>query len=563
MTFSELPYSRPSIEEVRASYDEILRRFEVAGSAEEQAALFLEHETISRRFATLAAIAQVRHTINTADAFYDAENDYFDECGPLLQEKVQKLYVAMLESRFRPALEERFGSLLFENLTIAARCFGPEIVALSQEENQLASEYQKLYASAIVEFDGQKLPLPKLSAYKTNPDRTVRRAAYEAEGRFFDAHREELDTLFDRLVKCRDAQAKALGYNNYVAMGYDALGRNCYTPADVAAFREQIARDFVPVVREIKEQQRRRIGVPCLALYDDVFLFPDGNARPEGTPEDILAAGRQMYHELSPETAAFVDFLYDNELFDVLSREGKAPGGYCTDLPDYKAPFIFSNFNGTAGDVDVLTHEAGHAFAAYRALRSVELSELTSPTIEACEVHSMSMEFLTEPYHHLFFGGQTAKYALGHCEDAATFLPYGCMVDEFQTRVYENPDWTPEERNAFWLSLEEKYRPYMNFEDLPFYSRGAGWQRQLHIYLYPLYYIDYCMAQTVAFQFWAASMRDRKDAWQRYLAFVDLAGTRSFTELVRSAGLRVPYEPGCIREVGQEVADWIRGHQLS
>ena len=219
-----------------------------------------------------------------------------------------------------------------------------------------------------------------------------------------------------------------------------------------------------------------------LAFYDEPISFADGNAVPEGTPDEILAAGKKMYQELSPETAEFIDFMFENELFDVLSRDGKAPGGYCTEIADYKSPFIFSNFNATAGDVDVLTHEAGHAFEAYRAFKQELPSLLHSPTIEACECHSMSMEFLTAPWHHLFFGKQTDKYELGHCEDALVFIPYGCMVDEFQHKVYENPGMTPEQRNELWLSLEKKYRPWIDFDDLPFYSRGGGWQRQLHIY---------------------------------------------------------------------------------
>ena len=265
-----------------------------------------------------------------------------------------------------------------------------------------------------------------------------------------------------------------------------------------------------------------------------------------------------MYEELSPETKEFIDFLYDNELLDVLSREGKAPGGYCTMFEKYKAPFIFSNFNGTAGDVDVLTHEAGHAFAFYRAMNSDIYPDLREPTIEACECHSMSMEFLTQDYHKYFFGAQTAKYELAHCEDSLDFIPYGCMVDEFQHLMYENEDLTPDERHGVWEKLEKKYRPWLSMDGLPFYGRYAHWQWKPHIYLNPLYYIDYCMAGTVAFQVWTLSLQDRKAAWEKYLAFVDQAGTKTFADLCQSVGLRIPYEDGCIREIGSGIRDWIR-----
>lgn len=562
MKFSEMPYSRPDMEALAAATTQTLEAMKAAPNAAGQIAAYDAYEKKMQTAGTMQQIAYIHHTINTKDEFYNAENDYMDEIGPKLQELSHQVNTALLESPYRAELEKHYGALMFKNLEIAARSFSPAIVELMQEENKLVSEYQNLYASATVEFDGKTMPLPLLGPYKQDPDRAVRKAAYEADAKFFDSHREELDTLYDKLVKVRDAQAKKMGLPNYIPLGYDRMGRNCYTAKDVAAFRDQIAEDMVPIVAKVKEAQRRRIGVEKLAFYDEPISFADGNAVPEGTPDEILAAGKKMYQELSPETAEFIDFMFENELFDVLSRDGKAPGGYCTEIADYKSPFIFSNFNATAGDVDVLTHEAGHAFEAYRAFKQELPSLLHSPTIEACECHSMSMEFLTAPWHHLFFGKQTDKYELGHCEDALVFIPYGCMVDEFQHKVYENPEMTPEQRNELWLSLEKKYRPWIDFDNLPFYSRGGGWQRQLHIYEVPLYYIDYCMAQTVAFQFWNLSRENYAEAWKRYMTFVDKAGTATFAELVESAGLKVPYHAGCIKEIGESISRWLEEHEL-
>lgn len=562
MKFSEYPYARPDIAALKQEFTDIAAAIKAAASAQEQIRLYDEATEKSAHFQTMASLAYTRNTINTKDEFYDAEREYLDETGPELQEAMQAITVALLDSPFRAELEAHYGSLLFKNLEIARRCFKPELIPLMQEAGKLEAQYQKLYAGLTVEFDGQTMPLPMLGKYKESPDRAVRRAAFEVEGKAFDAHREELDEIFDKLVKNRNAQGRMLGYDNYIQLGYDRLGRNCYGAKELTEFREQIARDLVPIIAEVKEAQRKRIGVDRLCIYDDKFRFADGNAKPEGTSDEILAAGKRMYHELSPETAEFIDAMFDGELFDVLSKPGKAPGGYCTSIPAYKMPFIFSNFNGTSGDVDVLTHEAGHAFADYRAFKKNFPMELQSPTIEACECHSMSMEFLTQDYHKYFFGDKTRKYEIGHCEDALIFIPYGCMVDEFQHLMYENEDMTPEERNETWLKLEKKYRPWIDFENLPFYSRGAGWQRQLHIYLYPLYYIDYCMAQTVAFQFWTLSLEDRDDAWKRYLAFVDEGGSKTFAELCHAAGLRVPYEPGCIRAIGSGISRWIEANPL-
>ena len=436
------------------------------------------------------------------------------------------------------------------------------LVDALQEENRLQTEYQQLYASAQIPFAGKTLTVAQLAPYKQDLDRAVRKSAFEAEGRFFDENREKFDEIYDRLVKNRTEQARRMGYENFIPLGYIRMKRNGYGISEVEAYRKKIVEEMVPAVSELKKVQQKRIGADSMQYFDDTFLFPDGNPVPFGSADEILTAGRQMYRALSPETAEFIDFMFRNELFDVLAKEGKAPGGYCTYIPSQKSPFIFSNFNGTAGDVDVLTHEAGHAFAAYQAAKQNLLPEYADNTLEACEVHSMSMEFLTSDYHHLFFADQTDKYQLFHAESAVFFLPYGCMVDEFQHIVYGNPEMTPQQRNEAWMILEQKYRPYLTFGDLPFYGRGAGWQRQMHIYLNPFYYIDYCLAQTVALQFWALYLKDPQDAWKRYLALVNQAGTGTFVDVVKAAGLKSPFEDGCVKEAAEVSKEWCLAHQL-
>ena len=311
MKFTEMPYRRPDMEQILAQFDRIANKLSGAKNASEQISAYEEADALKKHFMTAASLASVRHTIDTRDEFYTAENGFMDEKAPIVQEKIQNILEKMLESPFRAELEVHFGKLFFQNLEIAARTFKPEIIELMQEENALVSEYQALYASMTVEFDGKTLPITKLSPYKQSTDRSVRKAAYTAEGRCFDSHKEALDSLYDRLVKNRTAQAKALGYENYIGLGYDRLGRNCYDSRDVAAFRDQIAEDFVPVVAQIKRNQEKRIGVDRLKFYDDVFMFPDGNAKPHGTSDEILAAGRKMYHALSPETAEFIDICFE------------------------------------------------------------------------------------------------------------------------------------------------------------------------------------------------------------------------------------------------------------
>ncbi len=562
MKFCEMAYSRPDIEALKAKINLLKEKIEKANTALEIISFYDEVSTLGEEYSTMGSLAYVRHTINTKDEFYETENDFFDEVGPTVTDAFQGIAKVMVNSPHRPELEKHYGNLLFKNTEISLRCFSSEIIALSAEENKLQSEYQKLFASATVEWEGETLPLPKLTKYKMSGDREIRKKAFLKDAEFFDTHRDEFDSLYDRLVKIRNKQARILGYENFVQMGYDRLGRNCYGPEKVKDFRDQIVKYIVPAVNKLRESQKSRLGIDEIHIYDNAVIFKEGDVSPKGTADELLAAAINMYNQMNEKTAEFINFMSENKLYDLLSKEGKAPGGYCTEFAAYKSPFIFSNFNGTSGDIDVLTHEAGHAFAYFRAAKQGIIPDYTSPTIEACEVHSMSMEFLTAPWHKDFFGEETDRYQYFHTTDALNFIPYGCMIDEFQHLMYENEDLTPDERNEVWLKLETKYRPHLNVSDLPFYSRGAGWQHQLHVYLYPLYYIDYCMAQTVAFQFFAESLKDWQTAFSKYLAFVEGAGTKTFEELVTSADLKLPYEEGVLEDVAKTITEHLEEFKM-
>ena len=560
MKFAEMPYSRPDFPAAFQALEEGAAQARRSQDPQELLALYRSMEKLLGHVSTLATLCAIRNSIDTRDPFYEAEQEFIDQQSPLLEEKIQAFQAALVASPCRPALEEALGSLLFRRMEAQLKAFSPEIIPLMQEENALTTEYQKLYASAKVPFQGRELTIAQLAPYKQDPDRATRRAALEAEGSFFDQNREAFDGLFDKLVRNRDQQAKKLGFPTFVELAALRRQRDCYTTAEIAAFRDRVVRDLVPLTEKIKERQARRLGVSDFKFYDNALQFKGGSARPQGSPEEIMAAGKRMYEELSPETGDFIRLMFDNDLFDVLAKEGKAPGGYCTSLEDYGCPFIFSNFNGTSGDVDVLTHEAGHAFADYIAQRTVDVVDLRCPTMDGAETHSMSMEFLTAPWHHLFFGPMTDKYELSHAEEALTFIPYGCLVDHFQEEVYRHPDWSPQQRNDRWLALERRYRPYLDFDGLPFYGRGAGWQRQMHIYASPFYYIDYCLAQVMSLQFFALANEDRAAAWEKYMAFVRQGGTKTFVDLAHSVGLRSPLDESCVKDVCQAAYRWTESH---
>ena len=557
-------YRRPDLEDVKAQLSALTQQLTAAADYKAAKAVFLQREALVKKVMTAQTLVSIRHSIDTRDAFYDEEMSFWNAAAPELQAYEQQWTAAMLTSAFRPQFSAEYGDVYFINAELDLKSFDPSIIPELQQENELTQAYEKLLASAQIPFEDDTYTISQMTPFKTDADDARRLAAWKAEGQWYKEHQVELDDLYDRLVHLRDTMGKKLGYEGYTTLGYYRMGRNCYTKTDVEAFRHAVVKYLVPVADSIYRAQAKRLGKEYpLSFADAALKFRSGNPRPCGTPDDILAQGKRFYEELSPETGKFFNAMLADELLDVLSKEGKAGGGYCTEIAAYRVPFIFANFNGTQGDVEVVTHEAGHAFAYWMNRDRVPM-ELAWPGMEGCEVHSMSMEFFAWPWAEGFFGGDTAKFLYSHLAGAVTFIPYGTMVDHFQHVVYEKPDMTPSERHAVWKDLLGVYMPWMKLDgDIPFYSEGEGWQRQHHIYSSPFYYIDYCLAQTVALQFWARIQEDLKAAWQCYMNYTKQGGSRVFTELLRHADLDTPFEEACLRGVCEHATAWLATFDLS
>ena len=482
MKFSEIPYQRPDLESVKKTLAKMTSDLEQAGSYQKAREIFLDKDELYRHVMMQEVLASIRHSIDTRDAFYKEEYRFWNESLPQLQEYEQQWTLALLRSRWRGEFEAEYGKLLFTNAEMQLKTFAPEIIPQLQEENQLVDDYHHLIASAAIPFEDGTYTLSQLSPFKNDPDDQRRLQAWKAEGTWYKEHQKDLDTIYDRLTHLRDQMGRALGYDGYTQLGYYRMSRNCYDKEDVEKFREGVRTYLVPVAERLFRQQAERIGKEYpMSFADNELEFRSGNPKPQGTPQEILQAGRTFYDALSPQTSEFFRAMLEDEMMDVLSTEGKEGGGYCTDLPDYRMPFIFANFNGTSHDVEVVTHEAGHAFACYMNRDRVP-QELLWPSLEACEVHSMSMEFMAWPWAEEFFGKDAEKFRYRHLASAIKFIPYGTMVDHFQHIVYEKPGMTPKERHAVWKELLGIYMPWQKLDgEIPFYSEGEGWQRQSHI----------------------------------------------------------------------------------
>ena len=561
MKFSQMKYKRPDAEKIKATLISMTERLENAENYGEAKKVFLENEKFTKHILTMHTLSSIRNSIDTRDAFYDKEEKFWNNMLPLVQEVAQQWTKTLLASPFRADFEKEYGEIMFSNAEMELKTFSPSIIPELQKENDLIQEYETLLASAQIKFGGNSYTLAQLFPFKNDENDDVRRAAWTVEGRWYAENSAELDRLYDDLVVLRDIMGKRLGYKDYTQLGYYRMCRNSYTKVDIEKFREAVVKYLVPVADRIYRNRAKSLGVGYpLSYADSSLVFRSGNPRPLGTADDILKAGMKFYGELSKETAEFFKTMLDDELLDVLAKEGKRAGGYCTTIYDYEVPFIFANFNGTADDVETVTHEAGHAFADWYNRKRVPISTIW-PTLEACEVHSMSMEFFAWNWSEEFFGKDAEKFKYAHLSDALTFIPYGTLVDHFQHIVYEDSELTPDERHEVWQSLQEIYMPWMRLDgDIPFYAEGKAWQRQHHIYSSPFYYIDYCLAQTVALQFWTMIQKDIKDAWSHYMAYTEQGGSKVFTELLKNAGLKSPFDSECLREVCEEAERWLAEH---
>lgn len=552
MNFNDYKYIRPNFEQIENEIKSLIKKFEDSSSKEEQIEVIDRINEIRNDFDTMYTLVSIRHSINTNDKFYEEETEFFDEKLPVYEGIIDSYLKVIVKSKFKDELTLKYGKYLFDKIEVQLKTFKPEIIDDMVVENKLTTKYGKLMASAKIMFEGETRNLSQMTPFTQSKNRGIREKAQLAVAKFLSDNENEIDSIYDELVKVRTKIAKTLGYENYVELGYARLGRTDYDSKMVANYRKQVYESLVPLSQELIERQRVRLGLDNLRYFDLGLKFLSGNATPVGKKDYLVDQANSMYSEMSPETKEFFEFMTEHNLLDLEAKEGKRGGGYCTFIANYKSPFIFSNFNGTSGDVDVLTHEAGHAFQVFQS-RNITVPEYVWPTYEACEIHSMSMEFFAWPWMNLFFGDDELKYKYTHLSDALLFVPYGVTVDEFQHYVYENYEATPAERKAKWREIEKKYLPHKKYEGNDFFERGGFWFKQSHIFTSPFYYIDYTLAQVCAFQYLIRSQENREEAWDSYLKLCKLGGSKPFLELVKEAGLDNPFVDGTITKVATKV----------
>ena len=550
--FKDLPYQRPDLAKVRKEYAALLKKFKNASDFAEADAAFLGFMKLAENVVTVNTIASIRNTMDMSDEYYDGEIRFFNSEMPKLMLLLKKAVKALLGSPYRAQLQEKYGEKLFRDAEVQIKLLNWNVILPTVRESNLGTEYSKTVASCSVDFMGEKCNFYGLLRHMQSTDREERKAAFGEWAKLYESVSGKLDEQYSKLVSLRRTIAKRLGFGSYVEYNYLSNGHYDYDAKRTAEFREAVRQYITPLCEKLYSEQAQRLGLEKLEFYDEELCFPDGNAVPVGTPEDLTEKARQMYREMSPETGEFFDFMTEHELFDFVTRPNKHMGGYMTFLPDYKAPFIFSNFNGTSADIDVLTHEAGHAFEGYYASRNLPIQMLISSTSEVNEIHSMSMEFFAYPYMERFFGDRTGRYLYAHFTEALKSIPYLVCVDEFQHRVFGEGDTKPSDWRRIWRETERKYMPWRSYDGNEFLEGGGFWMQKQHIFLYPFYYVDYAMAQMDAFALYRR-MTEGEDAWGSYIKLCGMGGRYGYFETLERAGLPLPLDPETVKETAEFV----------
>ena len=544
----------PKKEEIIKGFNKIKNELLNASSGEETNKIIKKYFKYSDTVSTIFNLIYIRFTMNTKDEKYVRLRKLLDEISPEIQKADKEVEEVILNHKYKKDIINEYGEFLFTQYNLSKKVFSPEIMEDLVEENKLCSEYVELLSSALIEYKGEKLSLSQLGKYRVSPNRQERKESSELTWKFYADNDEKIGNIYDQLVKVRTRIAKKLGYENFVQLGYDRLGRVDWNSKDASEYREKIFKYIVPLYKKICAAQQSRLNYEDgMKYYDLANFYKSGNPVPKGNIKELVKAAQKMYDEMHKLTSKYFNFMVEHDCLDLEARPNKAGGGYMEYIPALQTSFIFSNANGTSGDVDVLTHEFGHALQGFLAGKQI-VPQYRAPGYETCEMHSMSMEFLTYPWMENFFGDKAEKYKYKHICDSITFIPYGCIVDDFQTYVYEHPELNHKQRKAYWRKIEKKFLPYRKFDNNDFLEKGGYWMCQHHIFFFFFYYLDYTIAQVVALQFYLESSKKWRKSFKKYLNLDIIAGTKPFREILKEAGIDNPLDGDNIKKTASLVS---------
>jgi oligoendopeptidase F len=558
--------TRPTPEQFAdAAWDEILPLFEALEAVELDPDDKVSIETwldewnaleIALKEASIAAEIAYARDVNDPDR-EEANLRFSSDIGPKANERRVILARKFLASGYtRSDLEAPLRTMRADE-----ERFREVNVPLEQDLQALNARYNKIVGSMMVEWRGEEIPVSKLGPFLLDPDRATREAAWRLRLKPYIDRKQELDLLFDDQIRLRQQIAHNAGFANYRDYAFHERYRFDYTPEDCFTFHDSVSKTFVPAAVRRLATRREFMNLDTVRPWDTT-ADPHGRPalKPYASIDELNDSIEAIFQRIDQVFGDYYRTMRENSLLDLESRKGKRPGGFCTTLPWRKQPFIFMNAAGTALDVQILVHEAGHAFHGFEASANLPLEMQNLYGEEIAEVASMSMELLVIPYLHQDAGGfydndgyqQSVSELLGGIVERFSWIS---IVDAFQHWLYTDPDALDHEaRDAKWLEIWDRFQPGIDWSGLEA-ERRARWSQQLHIFLYPFYYIEYALAQLGALQVWRNARRDQAKATADYRAALALGGTRPLPELYARAGARLVFDAEGMQELVDLVED--------
>jgi M3 family oligoendopeptidase len=485
----------------------------------------------------------------------NAETFMREKIIPVMESGESVLVDAVIKTRHRAALVKELGEQLFNSLETQVKPLDPRIADLRVEEGRLTNQFQKILGNAETTFRGEKYTLVRIQKFRTSPDAELRRESFLAHRQWFVEHRLELANLFSELVRVRQQMAEKIGASDFTDLGYMRMGRTDYGVKESAEFRKIVREYVVPIQTRLHQEHARRLKTENLRPWDidyDPALVLPMNAAPI---DSQLERAQRVFERISPRLSNHFSMMREAELIDLENRPGKAPGAFCTAFPDERRAAIFCNSTGEASNVATLMHEMGHAFQALESMQDERAHELLWPTMDAAEIHSMGMEYLSMSRLDEFFSPENAeKFRKERWARAIELTCYVAIVDEFQHWIYANPKASLDERDQTWAKLVKIYQPSIDYSGheklIP-----MRWYMQNHIFGSPFYYIDYAIAETGAMQLALLDARDPKKAVEVYLELCRLGGEKSVLKIFASAGLQSPFSAENMKSLMKYASD--------
>ncbi len=484
--------------------------------------------------------------------------DFVQNIQPKLRFAALRLMRKYTKSSARKLLPADRFRVLDSSFSNRVELFNRKNLRLEVREEKLKQRYQKLTGAMAVKFDGKERTLQQMGRYLEEPDRETRRRAWEGVAKRRLRDRDRIEGLFDKLFRLRLEMAGNAGFDDYIEYTFRSKERFDYTVDDCGKFHDAVEKAVVPAFHGLQEERRERLGVDGLRPWD-LNVDPEGAPplRPFKDAKELVEKAGRVFMRLDPELGAQFAMMAENDLLDLESRKGKAPGGYCADYQERRLPFIFMNAAGLDRDVNTLIHESGHSFHNL-ACRQEPLLHYRFYPSEAAEVASMGMELLAAPFLEEFYSEDDARRSRRkHLEQIVMLLPWIATIDSFQQWLYTHTGHTREDRRNAWLAVKKKFggiEDFSGYED----ALAFEWHRQLHIFLHPFYYIEYGIAQLGALELWQKAMQDREEALAKYKEALALGGSRPLPEFFRTAGLNFDFSEKRIKKLVEDVIWEIR-----